>query len=213
MSTASFAYQMVPKMFRILRHLKCILHRAAEAHHSELSRCSPEIVELPLPDQKMLAKAYAGAKTAHQLYHLDSRPIQILFICRTTYIYIYVCAYVYIYILWLPRVMNPKERTCGVVRTRIYGGFRGFWPLCFNWPSSSTVLNWPKELQESWPMMFQEGGMQLSLPVVQILSPWDAWRLEGSRGFFRLTDLNGSVCPEYCMGCHMISCLGQKLIT
>ena len=98
MSTASFAYQMVPKMFRILQHLKCILHRAAEAHHSELSRCSPEIVELPLPDQKMLAKAYAGAKTAHQLYHLDSRPIQILFICRTTYIYMCVCVCKYIYI-------------------------------------------------------------------------------------------------------------------
>ena len=98
MSTASFAYQMVPKMFRILRHLKCIMHRAAEAHHSELSRCSPEIVELPLPDQKMLAKASAGAKTVHQLYHLDSRSIQILFICRTTYIYIYVCMYMYVYV-------------------------------------------------------------------------------------------------------------------
>ena len=112
------------------------------------------------------------------------------------YLSMYVCMYVYIYIyiLWLPRAMNPQKRTCGVVRTRIYGGFRGFWPLCFNWPSSSTVLNWPKELQESWPMMFQEGGMQLSLPVVQILSPWDAWRLEGSRGFFRLTDLYKWIC-------------------
>ena len=56
----------------------CIMHRAAEAHHSELSRCSPKTVELPLPDQKMLAKASAGAKTVHQLYkyHLESRSIR-----------------------------------------------------------------------------------------------------------------------------------------
>ena len=70
-STASLTYQRVPKMFKILRHLKCIMHRAAEAHHSELSRCSQETAELPLPDQKTLAKASAWANTVHQLYHLD----------------------------------------------------------------------------------------------------------------------------------------------
>ena len=111
------------------------------------------------------------------------------------YVSMYVCMYVCVYIYCdYPELWTHKNEHVAWYVREFMGGFRGFWPLCFNWPSSSTVLNWPKELQESWPMMFQEGGMQLSLPVVQILSPWDAWRLEGSRGFFRLTDLYKWIC-------------------
>ena len=151
-----------------------------------------------------------------------------VYVCICMYMYIYVCMYVSMYLciyvsMYLcmyvcmciyiycdyPELWTHKNEHVAWYVREFMGALEDF-DHCVSIDHLAQQCSIdPRNCKSRGPWCFKKVECNWVFPSFRSSvheTPGDSKDLEGFSGW-RIY-INGSVCPEYCMGCHMISCLG-----